>query len=491
MASGFKRDREVSPLTAAAAQPQSNLRGSAAPDCFGPSRQAASKTQSAQERGELQIGLASPLSLAIRAGSDRHSSLLPWLESGLSLLQTGKKCNIMRNTSGAMPFAPTARSPSTVASVGGYRNQPIDALRGFACIAVVAQHYYLMYPEQLRGGRELSEIWFWLRHSPFTLIFGGHNRSILFFVLSAFMMTLSWKKTDGLCYSCFITRRTLRLYTPFFVSLVIAFFLEICQPCVGGPNLSRWYNTDVCRTYVDGSIYGHFFLTGLRDHLSLNVTLWTLVHEIRILLIMPLVIFLCERRPICCLFVGYFIFNCAAWWLGSGPWNLSFFDSCISTAHYLIFFVIGAVGALKLQILIDFGRGLPKCALGFLFCLAFSALMCNYSADAYSEMFVTEIIWGSGSIMLIIMCLAVRIDKSLTNFYSLNWVGRRAYSIFLLHLLIIKQITTLAGQTIGILSCQAIAFGLILIAADLLYRFVEKPIGVLFLPAMTAESARS
>ena len=129
--------------------------------------------------------------------------------------------------------------------------------------------------------------------SPLRTLFAAHEAVVLFFVLSGFVLSipLSGDRPPG--YGLFLLKRFCRIYLPFVAAILIAavcsFFLYSAAP-TGDPWIDQTWSVRPTIALVLGHL-----LTTTRSAAQLNTAIWTLIVEIRVSLIFPILFWLTRR----------------------------------------------------------------------------------------------------------------------------------------------------------------------------------------------------
>ena len=173
----------------------------------------------------------------------------------------------------------------------------LDALRGVAAMVVLLNHFQAAW---LRTAHPA-----WLAHPayvpPLWLLLNGHASVILFFLLSGFVLSLPRLHGARPGYAVYVLRRICRIYLPYLAALLVS--VAAC---------SLFF-----RLRLDGRLLPEFWpqrpdLASVLQHAAmlgrLNVwrydgPAWSLVHEMRISLIFPLLLFCALRLRVLATFL--------------------------------------------------------------------------------------------------------------------------------------------------------------------------------------------
>jgi peptidoglycan/LPS O-acetylase OafA/YrhL len=151
----------------------------------------------------------------------------------------------------------------------------LDALRGIAAALVVVHHALLI-----------------LTGEPMPYVTLGRPEVILFFVLSAFVLTRSLEKQS---YFVFATRRVFRLGLPFCAALIFALGLRIVSGPHPIPDQSEWFNAPWQTTLTFKGFMAHVLMRGHWADASLNAVLWSLWYETRLSFLLPFLVLFTKR----------------------------------------------------------------------------------------------------------------------------------------------------------------------------------------------------
>src|SRR5262249_2793120 len=141
-------------------------------------------------------------------------------------------------------------------------------------------------------------------------------------------------------YGRFVIKRILRIYPPFAFAILVSLGLYWLIHPVPVPGLSEWFNNETWNRTPDTRLLtAHFFMLGPPAYETLDNVMWSLVHELRISVIFPLIVY-CILR---CLKTALFFSLIASFIAlalaaksnpGIGDWIL--------TVHYAVLFFTGA-----------------------------------------------------------------------------------------------------------------------------------------------------
>ena len=343
----------------------------------------------------------------------------------------------------------------------------LDSLRGLAALIVLLHHCYYMLDSSKTG--ELSIV----RLSPLRLFIAGHAAVIVFFLLSGFVLALPYRSKQPHALG-FIIRRTCRIYIPYasavFLSAVIVIMIPGVYPIQGGTGLLELPRPDQLNLPL---IAGHLLLLGKFRDISLDPPIWSLVHELRISLIFPLLLWCCRRWPAGTLGATLAIAAIAALRLlttgdaDQGVVTAAKTDSgsLLITLRYLPLFAIGAYMAMEARVLelASAASAATKC----FFVLVGIILLSGPSVPAWSDIVLTI-----GAILLILAFMSGW-QPILLRAKASQWLGRVSFSLYLVHVPIITACCLLLANVIPVGAAVLVGAALSLLGAQLAYASVE------------------
>ncbi|PQA74682.1 acyltransferase family protein [Brucella oryzae] len=165
------------------------------------------------------------------------------------------------------------------------KDASLEGLRGYACLVVVLSHcIYAFWPE-MHGAyiSETSSAWaVAMFNSPFTAVYNGTIAVYVFFVLSGYVLSLSFfrKKEATIVQSLFL-RRHLRLAIPITAACLLMYMLHrIGAFSTQSNSLHPWVTQFYQGEYsLSGAIYSGMVSSLLNGDGSYNFVLWTMTIE--------------------------------------------------------------------------------------------------------------------------------------------------------------------------------------------------------------------
>ncbi len=349
------------------------------------------------------------------------------------------------------------------------RIEALDSVRGIAALIVVIHHCFLVQPVysdfffshwKTNASGVVSSIFL---YSPARLVWAGYEAVTLFFVLSGLVLALPWIEGRPVEYKKFAIRRMCRLYIPYAVAIAFAAVLNVTlmqHADVSGA--SKWVNEMTWTNRVNPLVlFDHFAAIG--HHATINGVTHTLIWEIRVSLLFPLIIVPIARwgvrgalAVLTCLLVLivgmqllYGNISALGNLLISIPHQSLANKLAIElqwTAYYACLFVFGSLLATRLQeIRILFARAGSWWVFVLLGCglLVFQGHWSHWHA-------VQEFMVAVGSVL--ILCAAIApggVEKMLLKRLP-RYLGRLSFSLYLVHVPIILTLTILTRGTLSL-----------------------------------------
>jgi peptidoglycan/LPS O-acetylase OafA/YrhL len=343
----------------------------------------------------------------------------------------------------------------------------LDSLRGLAAFIVLLHHCYYMLDSSKTGALSI------VRLSPLRFFVAGHAAVIVFFLLSGFVLAVPYRSRQPHALG-FIVRRMCRIYIPFasavLLSAVLVMMIPAVYPIPGATELLELPRPDQLNFPF---IAGHLLLLGRFQDISLDPPIWSLVHELRISLIFPLLLWFCRRWPGSTLGVTLAVGTIAAVRVlatgdadqGVVAVSKTVSGSLLITLRYLPLFAIGAYMAMEPRVL-EVSRAASS-TIKCLFVLAGIALLSGPSVPAWSD-----VVLAIGAILLILAFMSGWQPLLLRTSAS-RWLGRVSFSLYLVHVPIITACSLLLAHVIPVEAAVLIGAMLSLLGAQFAYSSVE------------------
>jgi len=305
-----------------------------------------------------------------------------------------------------------------------------------------------------------------MKYTPLHIFASGPAAILLFFVLSGYMLVLALDSADG-NYRAFVTRRLARLYPPLIVATLLAALLYTLSDKSEVSLASDWFNTALWTHDISPALLvGHLLLLDTPELNSVNVVVWTLAHELRIILVFPMIVW-ALRRDTRLTLVGSAAAAVAAQLLSlTTPPEI---DSWLMTIHYAWLFAAGAAVAIHEERVRSFVAGIgPRAYLAAwgVTLMLIALPIANWSTIYYG---------GPAGVAMLILCNQSLVAQRFLTVRPQLFFGSIFYSLYLIHLpVMLAAVHGLGGMVplpTLLLASGVISIGL----AWAGHRFIERP----------------
>ncbi|MDB5663146.1 MAG: putative acyltransferase [Sphingomonas bacterium] len=343
------------------------------------------------------------------------------------------------------------------------RRVSLDALRGIAALIVLISHCVGTLPELHAAA--LSTVV--LR----PLLMGGSWVDV-FFVLSGYVLYLTFDRKDQFLYLPYLAKRIARIYPPLVAAVLISLIFYLLTAPEPIPGLSEWFNTLSWNIYPTPEVVaGHLMLSDARSAQSLDNVIWSLVHEVRISILFP-VLALCTRRwllatLICSALLSSSAHIIAARMSAELPINPA------ATLQYVFCFAAGAALARREAALGRWMQSRQGQIGGIVIALIGVALL------SFSPARLGGMLTACGAVAIVAACAVHPLVKRSLAVAPLIWVGRVSYSLYLIHLPILLLLVHNLSPAIGAPLAVALTVPVSLGCAEIFHRWIEQPSMVL------------
>jgi len=357
------------------------------------------------------------------------------------------------------------------------RFDELDSLRGLAALAVFFSHIYLVFNDN-----PLTRLLF--EFGPLRLTVAGSEAVTFFFVLSGFVLSLPFCSGKRPAYRHYVVRRVCRIYIPYIAAFLAALGLRdvFYSGTING--LSDWFNANWSNPLGSGAIRDHLLLIGTFTS-NLNNVVWSLVHEMRVSLVFPLLMFLLVRMNAlqgigfgAALSAGSVLYAYLSGANFTGTeWH--------ATVHYAALFIVGALLAKYREPLRDKIRSLgPKRTLtlslvGLLLYVyarpSYIIHMLFEGFNPYYRMVMDTWLTAAGAAVFIMLGISSGAFSRFLRFRIINYIGRISYSLYLTHLAVLFSCIHLLHPVLPMWAICLIAAAGTFAASSLMYHLVEKP----------------
>jgi peptidoglycan/LPS O-acetylase OafA/YrhL len=357
----------------------------------------------------------------------------------------------------------------------------LDSLRGLAALTVVLEHCLISLPgfNKANGYRDSGKLWVnALTFSPLHTLWDGHEAVIFFFLLSGFVLALPFLYGRRINYRGFLVKRLCRLYLPYLavilISAALLTFVFENQPVDGRVNgLSSWFD-DIWSHPVTPAVMLHYLLMSGKDTHNLDVSSWSLVHELRISIFFPLLILLIRRlrtRYTAPVFIALALASASLY--DALPYRLG------ATVYYVSFFAFGILLAKHKDAIRRTIERLPRAAkLGIL-----AATVVVYNADWFPLVHQwfgqrrpgVDLLIAVAAALVIALALGCRRMGAWLTKEPLLTLGKVSFSLYLIHPVVLAGMVYALDGHLSHRMIILLVPPVSILTALFIYRFVERP----------------
>ena len=368
------------------------------------------------------------------------------------------------------------------------RVRSLDATRGLAAVSVVLSHYVLVLADA--GRRRYAHAYHtlqWWSYTPLGLAWAGRAAVIFFFVLSGYVLYVMWER-GGLSYGAYLKKRVVRLYLPYAGAVILGILGAAFLYTGPLPGLGPWINKFWSWSPNASSLWEHAGFVDAFNSDRYDFTIWTLVQEMRVSLIFPLIILWVRRSawtvawlPFAALAVATIFVRGAASAAG-GTWAAAVMGGGLTaysdTVYYLAPFALGALlachrDAVKRRYLsLSSGRRLILGVLAFALYFYGSRTLAMLGDH---RMLVHDWPTMMGAALGLVVIAYEPPVKALLDHRVFQYLGRISYSLYLFHPLVLLAALHLFYGQIALAPLLAGTFVVTLLTADMAYRWLERP----------------
>jgi peptidoglycan/LPS O-acetylase OafA/YrhL len=350
------------------------------------------------------------------------------------------------------------------------RYNSLDGLRGLAAFSVVMHHWLYCFtsfwktPAQLIATGNMGAATLLL--PPIFPFVNGGGAVLIFFVLSGFVLTLGLSRAPAISYRKYIANRFVRIYPAFVAGIslaVVGVTIVGYEPIHG---LSEWFNQNWARPVSATLVAGHLAMVGGGDWVTLNNVIWSLIVEMRVAVVMPLIYLAVKRTPVVTLVVAAMLSFIAH--LGmrmvEGP-LITWFD----TLRYIVLFAAGSAMAIHREWIERRFQNLQIWQLGAM--LAAVLVFYGYPFGRGLRLYAT----APAAVLITMAAFASPLLRRILELPPFQYLGRVSYSLYLVHLpvILIVMHTWYGKLPTTFLFFASITMSFVM--AELLYRLVERP----------------
>jgi peptidoglycan/LPS O-acetylase OafA/YrhL len=370
--------------------------------------------------------------------------------------------NEPRQGSAVVHDKPRALSAVQNTLSGVQRLPELDALRGIAAFSVVLWHFYCATFPMLPGVQVIS--WF----------SRGDGAVVLFFILSGFVLSLPFQREARPPYSAFVIRRICRIYLPYLAGIAVSFLVVTFVTVSRKPELSAWFNMPCGVPFNARVALEHLFLIGNIHSNTYNCAIWSLIHEMRVSLVFPLLFWGVSRNKIVTNLILCFILSAFADL--DVRWNLEtsngFQTGYFYSLHVASLFIIGILLAQYREELVRAYRRIPTPIKVLVFLVALVAYRVSMRSSIF---FLKDNGVACAAAVFIVSALgATRISTILRKPFF-TFLGNISYALYLNHLTFIYLILYVCYPALPLWPLCIVIIAMTMLFSYAFWKYIERP----------------
>jgi peptidoglycan/LPS O-acetylase OafA/YrhL len=357
------------------------------------------------------------------------------------------------------------------------RYESLDCLRGIAASIVLFDHTlgYMTGPSAwirlVDGKLWIAPI---LDKYPTRVIGSARQAVILFFVLSGFALYLLFESNQRKLFNravvpVFLVSRWLRLYPVYIFSICTAiatysllYGLDLSYPEI------PWLPSGKIDAW---NILGHLTLLGIFDSQRFNGPIWTIVYEMRISILFPLIYLIITRLRTRSIIIAVSIPLVASAVMTTTMSENVYLTNLILTIHYASFFILGALVAHSRVSLIRWGKGLRTPNVGAILILGLTLYTDgHFPLLPFHVTLLIDLMAGIGSAMIITVSLSFPV---LERSAALKQIGKMSFSLYLMHTPCLVAVYVVFADTVPFPLLCAMMIMISLMVSRLTWALVE------------------
>lgn len=349
----------------------------------------------------------------------------------------------------------------------------LHSLRGIAALIVVSTHFLIVLP-QFYSGVTLHSGWLpiLLKYTPLHVLLGGFGSVVLFFALSGFVLTQAFLGGTRVAYGDYLIRRVLRILPAYWVAIVAAFVMAHMLSGYGDEGLSDWFHTRANQPPPTLDVLiNHLALIGQFDTRKVNPAVWSLVHEMRISIVFPLLVAFVARHSVPrVLSIALLLVPLATLLHLLSP-------GLAATLQFVPIFIFGILLAMHRQAFSDWLLGKH---VAFRIAAAVAAFLVVYylRTTEMTPLWIGSIVvfvQGAAATFLMLVAISSATAGRVLKHRVAYFFGEISYSLYLWHAPILFAAIKLLGTLLPLALVMLIAFCASVIVATLSFHLIERP----------------
>ncbi|WP_161487823.1 acyltransferase family protein [Paenibacillus glacialis] len=356
------------------------------------------------------------------------------------------------------------------------RIEQLDSIRGLAAVTVVFGHILLV--SEIPVLSAMTSI-----YSPLSIITNGHSAVMMFFLLSGFVLSLPFLKGRNIPYGAFIIKRFFRIYIPYVCSIISAIVLYSLISGGGITSLSEWFNISWNDPITVKSIVEHLLLIGNFNSDLYNNVIWSLIHEMRISILFPLLAILLVKfnwKIVVGMCIGLSVISGMNSLIPIDP-SIGYRTSYMESIHFISIFLIGGLIAKHREALQNIYNNFSRKMKWLLILVGF--ILYTYSGfvgligsalglSVYYDI-IKDYTSVAGAAIFLVFALGSKKASFVLLYKPIKVLGKLSYSLYLYHLIVLFSLIYILHEvlSLGLIYIMTLIISIILSALS--YRFIE------------------
>lgn len=360
----------------------------------------------------------------------------------------------------------------------------LDGLRGLGALCVLCTHYTHDLFQDAPGYVSVAGTMTAMEHTPLHVIFAGYPWINMFFVLSGFALSamVSGPGNTPKTYLPYAINRVFRIYPAYFLVVLVTFLLQ--HFLYKGPiaAFGDWFNSSWTTPPTRRDLLDHAIMIGQFKTDRFVFVIWSLVQEMRISFLFPLVYAVVARLGVRGnIYVGIGLLALDFTWATLADNEHLSPNTYYFTLHYTLFFWAGSVifkfrEALK-QWWVERHDGQIAILGGVGFVLfTYSDSVAKFlTPEAMRTVVIGDWLGGSGAVIFILFVMYSAPISRFLSTRTMRFLGAISYSLYLFHgIVLLAALHAFYGVVpLGVLLPSCVAASVLISFISL--AIVEKP----------------
>jgi peptidoglycan/LPS O-acetylase OafA/YrhL len=307
------------------------------------------------------------------------------------------------------------------------------------------------------------------------LDFAGRRRGGSFLSVERFRIVIAVPAGTGAHLSGFlIIRRVCRIYLPYLAGISLSILVITFVAVSKKPGLSVWFNQSCGIPFNGWIVLEHLFLIGNIHSNTYNNAIWSLIQEMRVSLLFPLLFWLASRNRVitnlvlCGVLSGISELNTRFGFETNNGYQAGYFF----TLHIAALFIIGIMLAQYRETLVKRYRKIPAAVKALVLLIALGLYRISMESPI---VFLRD--YGSavgGAVFMVFALGSDRISKVLRK-PVFTFLGNVSYAMYLNHLSVIYFVLSLCWPVLPLWPlCLAVIATMLLVSFPF-WRYIELP----------------